>query len=177
MIKINLTQELIQKATNLVDYYGFGHRGFADGNRTEQIVGVCGELAIRELLGLGDLEPKGFDGGYDFNFGDRFVDIKTMGRSVDPEPEFVNNVMAIQMDYKSTHFIFCSLNKKTRVLTICGWATKEDVKQKGEFYAQGMPRKRSDGTSLICKASLYEIKNSVLNRLETVSELKDTFIF
>lgn len=177
MIHLTIPQERIEKATQLVDHYGFGRRRFANGNRTEQIVGITGELMIRDLFGMDELEPDGFDGGYDIHFGNRLIDVKTMGRTVEPKEEFVNNLMAVQINYKATHYIFCSLNKKTRVLTVCGWATKQEIKEKGELFIEGMPRKRSDGTSFIAKASLYEIKNSSLNRVYTPSELIQQLVF
>lgn len=177
MIHLPIPQDTIEKAAQLVDHYGFARRRFGNGNRTEQIVGITGELMVRKLFGMDDLEPDGFDGGYDIHFGNRLIDVKTMGRSVEPKPEFVNNLMGVQFHFKATHYIFCSLNKKTRVLTVCGWASKQDIKDKAEFYTEGMSRKRSDGTSFVTKASLYEIKNSVLNQVYTPSELIQQLVF
>lgn len=177
MLHLNIPQETIEKATQLVDKYGFGKRRFANGNRTEQIVGITGELMIRELFGMEELEPDGFDGGYDLHFGNRLIDVKTMGRSVHPKEDFVNNLMAVQFKFRATHYIFCSLNKKTRVLTVCGWASKQDIQEKAEYFVEGFTRKRSDGTSFITKASLYEIKNSSLNRVFTPSDLIRDLVF
>ena len=81
------------------------------------------------------------------------------------------------MRYKATHFIFCSLNKKTRVLTVCGWASKKEILDKAEFFVEGFTRRRSDGTSFVTKASLYEIKNSALNQVLRPSDLTYNLIF
>lgn len=177
MIKLKVPEEAIREATRLVDSYNFGTRGHADGNRTNQVVGIVGELMIRQLLQMPPIEPNGFDGGFDLHFRDRFIDVKTMGRTTDPRPDFINNVIASQIRYRATHFLFLSLNKRTRTLWICGGISKKDLLDKATFRAEGFMQTRSDGSQFKIRASMYEIMNKDLIPINSLGDFFNYVIF
>jgi len=172
MIKIKINDGLIDFVEDLLKKHNFGNRGFADGNYEEQKTGLIGQTAIQRNFNLPDPEgSNGFDGGEDFRFNNLVIDVKTMGRKVDPKPEYVNNFIGLQKDYKSEILIFCSFNKITNILTVCGWISKKEFIKKANFYPKGTMRFRDDGTSFITKADLFEIKNKNLNQVYTFNEL------
>ncbi len=96
-----------------------------------------------------------------------------MGRNVDPEPDYVFNVLEFQKDLDSDAYIFCSLNKRTNMLHICGWIMKEDFFKKAEKYEKGKKRKRKDGTKMKLKANNFEIK---IKDLKNFNELYQSYI-
>jgi len=169
MIKINLNQDIVDYSVSLVDKYNFGQRGKDDGNKIEQYVGVISENTVRSYLGFNLIQPKGFDGGYDILYNGLKLDIKSMNRTVDPKPEYINNVFDVQIKYNCDGYIFTSLNKKDKTLTICGWITKKDFINKAILYKKGTIRNRG-GSTFKLKADNWEILNSQLNKIRTNSD-------
>jgi len=171
MITIPLDQNIIYYCRGLLKNNNFGQRGIADGNQSEQLRGIVGQCMVMDLLGLALMETDGFDKGIDFTFNGKTYDVKTMGRTVDPEDYYVNNLIRHQINYKVDRYIFCSLNKIKMNLTICGWIDKDKFAEKANFYPLGMERTRSDGTSFKTKADLYEIPNNLLNQINSINDL------
>ena len=68
--------------------------------------------------------------------------------------------------------IINSINKKTGNVQICGWLPKKKFLEQAYFFDKGSERKRTDGTSFITQAPLYEIENNKLIPINTVTELK-----
>ena len=172
MFDIYVSSEIISYVENLIQNYNFGQRGFADGNSEEQKTGIIGQTVVQELFNKG--RPSGgggFDNGIDFVFDDKKIDVKTMGRTVKPEMNFVNNFIGLQKDYKTDIIIFCSFNKNNNQLTICGWITKNNFFNKAKLYPQGTKRFRRDGTFFFTKADLYELENKDLNQVNSGIEL------
>lgn len=167
-MRIKLTEEIKQQAWKYVNENDLGKRHSANGNKAEQYVGILGELAVKQIFKGNTNIDDGFDGGFDFEHKDLKIDVKTMGRQVDPRPEFVNNFIAYQKDLKAEAFIFCSLNKRSSELFLVGWITKDDLLEKAEKYKKGTERTRSDGTTFKLKAPTYEIKNEDLNSINSL---------
>ena len=145
-----------------------GNRSRANGNKTEQDVGLLGVSVVKNHFGINSNLNNGFDGGFDFEYNGIKVDVKTMGRTVDPKPYYVNNFISYQSDFDCDAYIFCSINKKTSDLTICGWVTKDELMDRSLLYKEGSIRTRTDGTTFKMKAPTYEIKNADLNSIETL---------
>ena len=145
-----------------------GKRNKANGSKIEQYVGLLGECTVKWYLGIDYKLKDEFDNGVDFNYKSKKFDVKTMGRKVYPKPNYVNNFIAYQKDFNCDAYIFCSLNKTNYDLTICGWATKEQLLERGVLYKQGTIRKRTDETTFKLKAPTYEIKNTALNNINTL---------
>jgi thioredoxin-related protein len=97
-------------------------------------------------------------------------DVKTMGRTSYPKDYYVNNLIGMQAKYDVDRYIFCSLHKKDKVLTICGWIDKDEFINKARFFGTGVERTRSDGTKLITKCDLYELENRELVQSNTIEE-------
>ena len=62
-------------------------------------------------------------------------------------------------------------DKKTEVLTICGYIDKESFFEKADFFAEGTKRTRTDGTSFKTKADLYEIVQNKLNSAGSIEDI------
>lgn len=163
---LEIDQNLKNEVWSYLKTNNIANRSKADGNKEEQFVGLLGEILVKKHLNIEHNYSNGFDGGYDFIYKGKKFDVKTMGRNVDPKDYYVNNFICYQLDYECDGYIFCSLNKKTNKLTICGWVTKEELKSKGELFVIGSIRQRSNGTKFRLKAPTLEIKNNKLNNIK-----------
>ena len=165
---IKIDDGLKRRVWSFLKYNNVGNRSRANGNKTEQYVGLLGECVVKNHFGADSSLTNGFDGGFDFEYNGMKIDIKTMGRTVNPKPYYVNNFISYQSNFDCDAYIFCSINKKTSELTICGWITKDDLLNKACLFNEGATRQRSDGSTFDMKAPTYEIKNSMLNSIETI---------
>ena len=173
MFDINVTQEQLNYARDLVDNYNFGMRGYGDGNKDEQLTGLIGQTVFADLLGVSRPSGEiGFDGGIDFIINDVKIDIKTMTRTVPVKNHYVHNFIGYQLKYETQGYVFASYNKRTNVLTICGYVTKEQFIERAKFYKKGQLRYRDDGTYFPSKAPLYEIMQSDLEQVDSIKLLK-----
>lgn len=164
MINVAIKDEIVSHCRDVLKKTNFGRRGVADGDASEQLRGIVGQSVVQDLLGLPLVQnSNGFDGGIDFTYKDKTYDVKTMGRNCNPKPYYVNNLIGLQDKYKVDRYIFCSLNRNSMILTICGWIDKNDFLKQASFYEKGTVRTRSDNTSFETKADLYELENKKLN--------------
>jgi hypothetical protein len=163
-MNLKIPKELKVKCWNFLKKNNLGNRLEANGNKEQQFVGLIGEIMVVNLFGLEYKFSQGFDGGFDFIYKGKRIDVKTMGRTVEPKPYFVNNFIAFQKDFNCDYYIFTSLNKKTNELTICGYLSKEDLLKKSTLYKKGTKRTRTNGTSFILKTDTYEIENFNLKK-------------
>ena len=174
-MRINVTDEIKGRCWNYLQNNTMANRGEFDGDKIKQFTGLVGEVVVGSIFGHPISFGDGFDGGYDFMIGDLKVDVKTMGRNVEPRDYYVNNFVGFQKDYDCDIYIFTSLNKKTSMLTICGWVTKEELFNRSEFYEKGEVRHRGDGSKFKTEADLYEIENSDLNSIsELINKYKNS---
>lgn len=160
-------------ASDMVSRYNFGMRGYGDGNQKEQLTGIIGQTVLADLLGLERPDgADGFDNGVDFVINGRKVDIKTMTRTVPVRDHYVHNFIVYPKKYTVEFYIFASYNIRTGVLSICGFVSKEEFLARAKFYNKGDLRYRDDGTSFPTKAPLYEIRQSDLNKVTSLNDLK-----
>jgi len=171
MISDKINKDLKIKIWNALLTHSVANRGKGDGTQEQQYVGLLGEYTVKELLGIEVLELNGFDGGYDLKISGAKVDIKTMGRRVDPQDHYVNNFIAYQQDFDCDYYVFCSLNKETSLLTICGYQDKKTLLEVADFFPEGSVRYRDDGTKFKMKAPTYEIKNQDLKPINDIEDL------
>lgn len=169
MINIPLTQDIVDYSSELVKENNFGQRGYDDGNHKEQLVGIISENTVRRYLGCELIKPNGFDGGYDVMYEGLFTDIKSMTRTVEPKDYYINNLFDAQLKHKAEAFIFTSLNIKNKVLTICGWITKTEFKDRAIFYPKGTQRTRGVDKFTL-RADNWEIENKHLYSLNKKSK-------
>lgn len=172
MIQLTILKELKIKVWQYLQEHNIGQRGDADGNQEQQYIGLLGEYAVKKELGLPVEFAKGFDGGFDIvdAQGLRW-DVKTMGRNIDPKPHYVNNLIASQLNYDCDYYLFCSLNKRTSVLTICGYIPTDLFKKIAYFTPKGKKVVRDDGTTFKMKADNWTIANSDLRPVLGLQEL------
>lgn len=163
MIQLNIPRELKVKIWKYLQDNNIGQRGNADGNQEEQYVGLLGEYTIKHYLGMKMDFAGGFDGGFDLTDADeKKWDVKTMGRMVEPQPHYVNNLIASQLNYDCDYYLFCSLNKRTSVLTVCGYISTTNFKKIADFNPEGKKISRDDGTTFKMKTDNYTIANEDL---------------
>jgi hypothetical protein len=165
-VNIVIQDQVEEMCKEYLSKNNMANRGVYDGDAEKQLTGLIGEVIVYKFLkgNYPDLKNKKncFDGGIDINYKTHTIDVKTMGRKTWVKPDFVNNFIALQKNYKCDIIIFCSLNKKEKVLEICGWIYKNELDTKGKFYKEGEIRKRDDGTTIITSTDNYEIQNKDL---------------
>ncbi len=172
MIIITPTNDQLQYSQRVNDNYNLGNRGYGDGNKSEQFIGILGQIVLSDFLSSTRMiGNEGFDEGIDFVINGKKVDVKTMGRTVDIRSHFVHNFIGYQMKYDTDYYIFQSYNKNKNQLSICGYVTKEELKQRSEFYEKGTIRTRDDGSTFVNKAPLYEIMQSSLNPINSIDDI------
>jgi len=162
MISESIPTALKEKTWDYCQKNNMGKRGDFDGSPEQQYTGLLGENMLRILMGLTPSWKVGFDGGHDLVVNSVKIDVKTMGRTVDPKPHYINNFVRLQDKLDADLFVFCSINKTTNSFWICGMIAKHDLLKSGSYFPKGSVRKRSDGTEFTCMAPLYEIRNDYL---------------
>lgn len=173
MFDVVVSQDVIEYARCLVARGDFGHRGRADGSREQQLTGLIGQTVVHDLFGVErPTYGERSDGGVDLVFAGIRMDVKTTGRNVRPQPHYVSSLLRVQVRSRAEALLFCSLNKRQRVLTICGWMGKGEFLKRANLYARGTLRVRDDGTSFVTKAAQYEMRNSDLNAADCLDALK-----
>ncbi len=173
MFIINVSNKIIDYAKGLVKNHNFGNRGVADGNVHEQLTGLIGQCTVQTMFHVNLLTGAGgFDHGKDLEFAGLSIDVKTMGRTTDVKDYYVNNFIALQKDYPTDAYIFCSYFEEKKELTICGWLPKNELEKMASFYKKGTKRYRSDKTWFRTKADLYEIPNKKLRQVSSPDTLK-----
>jgi len=170
--KIDVPELLIERLGLYLETHNLANRGKNDGSKHEQLVGLIGECTVIKYL-TGSYpnyrdKPDGFDGGYDIIINGNKIDVKCMGRNSYVKPHYVNNFYVIQQDHDSDTLVFTSYHKKNRVLEICGWITKDQLKERAVFYAAGSERSRADGSTFKLRGDNYEVRN---DQLEDINKL------
>lgn len=170
--RVEVPAELITSINEYLKTHSLAHRGFEDGNRRKQEIGLIGELIVHNLLfgNYPDLNERsdGFDGGYDILFHEKRIDVKTMERKSYVRPDFVNNFYLLQERHQADAIVFCSYHNYDNVLEICGWLPKKELAIRGIYYAAGTQRIRSDGSSFTFRQNNYEVQNKNLNDISTL---------
>ena len=172
MFTLHVPNDILIHCNKLIQKVNFGNRGVADGNKFEQFTGIIGQCLTQHLFGVPLIDFKSkFDGGVDIIYENIKIDVKTMGRTCEPRPNYVNNFIGLQKNYDVDVYIFCSLNKTNNNLTFCGWISKSDFFYKASLYKKDSLRQRTDGTSFKTKADLFEIENFKLNQTKSIDDL------
>jgi len=172
MFTMAVLQEIIDYCTAQAQRYNFGLRYTANGTKEQQLTGLIGQSVVMTWFGAGLISGEdGCDGGLDVLYAGRRIDVKTMGRTTAVKPYYTNNFLALQADYKTDVYIFCSYNKLKAELTVCGWVTKQELAAARRYYPRGTLRQRSDGTTFTTFADLYEIDNCALHDVTGVTDL------
>ena len=161
---LDVPDEVVDASIACCNAGNMGNRGDgSDGTKEQQMIGIIGQNMLNIALGLPLMQPGGgFDGGIDAHVSGLSLDIKTMGRTVTPRLDFVNNLMQSQTKFKVDGYIFASLNTTTDKFTICGWLPKPLFLERATLFEKGAVRQRKDKTTFTTKAAMYEIKNSDL---------------
>lgn len=156
-----------------------GNRGDgSDGAKDQQLIGIIGQNMLNLALKLPLMQAGGgFDGGIDAYIAGLSFDIKTMGRSVTPRLDFVNNLMHSQTKFKVDGYIFASINTNDNRMTVCGWLPKSLFLERSTLFEKGAVRQRKDKTTFEMKSANYEISNNQLfyqakNWDEMLSDIK-----
>ena len=161
---IDVPQFVVDISEQFVENNNLGHRpDGSNGTKEQQLVGVIGQNMMALALGKPFMQPsESHDGGVDFTLFNKTIDIKTMGRTVTPKLDYVNNLIASQTKFDVDCYVFASLNTTNSKLTICGWLPKATFTFFAKFYEKGTIRERTNSTSFELKADTYEIQNEDL---------------
>lgn len=171
MFHVKITDEQRQYAWALVKRVNFGHRGKFDGNMEQQYTGMLGQTVMADWLELDRPDGSGgFDNGIDFEILGIKVDLKTMGRTTPVRNYYVNNLILSQCDYETQVYVFSSINKETKLMTILGAISKHQLCNY-EPIKEGTERTRSDGSKFAAGTAIYEIKNKDLGEVKNWTEL------
>lgn len=170
-VKLPIPQELKMRVATYLKTTNLGKRGEFDGTFDNQFTGMVGEVMAYEYLSGKRYEfRKDEDDGVDIGIQGKLIDVKTMLRSVDVRPHFVNNFVASQLKYKADALVFCSINKKTSTLEICGWIAKSDFSLRAILHKKDTERFRDNGTKFKLQVDTYEIGNEQLNDINTLKQ-------
>lgn len=174
MINIKVDNVIIEHCQKQVEQHNFGQRREANGDKEKQLTGIIGQCVVMQLFNHGLIDGStGFDGGVDIEFAGLKIDVKTMGRTTDAKKSYTNNFLKLQDHFETDAYIFCSLNKTSNELSICGWIDKQSFVNKRRYYPANTIRTRSNGTSFNTFADLYEIDNYQLNDIKDIVDLKN----
>ena len=176
MIKIQVSNSVIEHCKAQIERYNFGQRYTANGTPDQQLTGIIGQSVVMNLFGLGNVNgEEGFDDGIDIIFNNKRIDVKTMGRTTDVRRNYTNNFLRLQDYFQTEVYIFCSYNKTNQELTICGWVEKDAFVKKRKFFPKGTIRTRNDGSTFNTFADLYEIDiidiNDVIDLNDLINQL------
>lgn len=157
-------QSVVEISEHFVENNNLGMRkNNSNGTKEQQLVGVIGQNMMAMALNQPFMQPSTtHDGGVDFVLHGKKIDIKTMGRTVTPKLDYVNNLIACQTRFDVDGYVFSSLNTSNSKLTICGWLPKASFLFFAKFYEKGTIRQRTNNTSFELKADTYEIENEDL---------------
>jgi len=161
---IDIPDEVVDSSIACCKAGNMGNRGDgSDGTKEQQMIGIIGQNMLNIALGLPLMQPGGgFDGGIDAHISGLSFDIKTMGRTVTPRLDFVNNLMKSQTKFNVDGYIFASINTNDNRMTVCGWIPKALFLERATLFEKGAVRQRKDKTTFETKAAMYEIANDKL---------------
>ncbi len=172
-LKVKIKPEIIAHCKKQLEEHNFGQRDKDNGNKGQQLVGIVGECVVREMFDLPYIDGKsGYDGGYDLKYKGKRYDVKTMTRSVDVKDSYTNNILKSQMEYDVDGYIFCSINKDKKELTVCGWIRKENAIKHRKLNPKGTIMKQGKGKGKPLDADWYEIDNKYLNFVNSIIDMK-----
>ena len=173
MIIIKVSDRIIKHCQQQIDKYNFGQRSEANGTKEQQLTGIIGQCVIMEAFNMPLINgADGFDDGIDILYKHNRIDVKTMGRTTDVKPNYVNNFLKAQDHFSTDIYIFCSYHKTKKQLTVCGYIDKDDFIKKRSYFKKGSTRTRADNTTFKTFADMYEIQNSLLNNVNNFEQLK-----
>ena len=168
-MKINIPDNLINSINEFLNTNNLGNRSYGNGNKRNQLVGLIGEfITYNYFFNCYPDFKTGFDGGIDFIYKNKKIDVKTMERKGFVKPDYVNNFYHCQKDYNSDTLIFCNYNNIQNVIEICGWIPKIELDTKAIYYQKDTIRTRFDGSEFKLNQSIYEIKMKDLYNIKTL---------
>lgn len=165
MIHLNVPADVITVSREYMRYASLGNRGDgSDGSYDEQLIGVMGENLFRFAVGLPFMEYREWhDNGVDCEVHDIRLDVKTMGRTTEPQLHYANNLVAKQINFDVDGYVFMSINRQAGYsATVCGWLPKPTFMERAILHPKGSERMRGDGSSFQTKSDMYEIRNDQL---------------
>ena len=138
MIHLQTKQSIIEHCRDLVEKINYGKRGFADGKKKRQFLGMICENTVRDYYGVELSKPsEGWDGGWDFMWKGMKTDVKSTAYKGKPKTNHRYRVIEDQMRYDAECFIFAYFNELERIVSITGWITKDDFLKKSVYNKKG----------------------------------------
>ena len=173
MISVIVPEE--QRIWKYLGRHSLANRGHFDGSRKDQYIGLLGEYAVRQYLGI-DVEEyrskQGFDNGIDIVTNNGMtIDVKTIATRSAVRPHHQVNIAATQKSYNVHMYVFCHHNTKTNETTICGWRSKKMYFEDATFMAKGEKKVLDNGSVLTYRAASYDLRVSQLHDIEELNKI------
>lgn len=143
------------------------------GNFEQQVNGIAGQIAIVNELGLPYINTNKSDPGYDAIIRGCLVDVKCVGRTVDPKDHYGCNFIARQKNMPAQAYLYGSLNSTTNTLTICGMISKKNLVQEKYHIPVGTKITRDNGTILVTEKDMYSPPISDLSQVFNWDDVKN----
>ena len=173
-MKIPITETIKEHADLILSVKNFGNRkaGF-NGSKTMQRTGIIGELIIYKVLDLPFPTYESFT-FTDIEINNKKINIKTMGRNYFMRSGWVHNLVKFQVPHLVDYIVFNNYNKAQETMEIDGWLDKKTILDNMDKWSQakGNIRERDDGTFLQMGTNNIEVPTEVLNKINTVEDLK-----
>lgn len=175
MITVQVPELVLRESSKVCDQCNFGRRGFDDGNKVQQLHGIIAQNSIALAFGFPFVSMSDmWDGGFDFKLMHEKIDVKSVSRTVAPQPHYEARVISDQLRYDVQIYLFTSYNHRRNELTICGWLTKDLFMQRARRYKRGDVITRDDGSSFVCRLDTHQIYYHQLNGLaDSLEQLKE----
>lgn len=105
------------------------------------------------------------------------IDLKTMERKYDMRKEWVNNLLASQVEFHNVdYYMFANINSVKGEIQFLGHISKRAVVGKYTLMKAGTVRTRSDGTRFEIGADNYEIPVKDLNSFRNIDGFKNDML-
>ena len=175
MIVIKIPEEQRARIWKYLGRNSLAKRGHFDGSRKDQYIGLLGEYAVRQYLGI-DVEEyqskEGFDNGIDIVTNNGMtIDVKTISSRSKLKSHHQVNIAATQKSYNVHMYVFCHHNTKNNETTICGWRSKKMFFEDAIFMAKGEKKVLDNGSVLTYRAASYDLKVSQLHDIEELHKI------
>lgn len=171
MIKIEVEQDIIDKAERYVERYNIGQRSHSNGTKFQQRNGLIGQTYFKHHFTGEHFDfdsPASFDGGVDLVMKGYKIDVKTISRRSYATPDSLCDFQIEQMEFDCDIIAFVNFNYDQNVVELVGWCWKKDIPMIAhriigvgdEIYY------RDTGKTVIAKRRTYSIKFGTLNKFK-----------
>lgn len=143
-IGIELTNDIIEQAKEIRAKRDSQYGNIFDENETDlRLIGDVGEIVFNIWLKHHKVSPlewiyENAAGKVDFIAFSSTIDVKTVKRSVDMQPNYTAQVTARHTKKDVDYYFFCVYETHTGIFWLLGGITKVEFLKKAIYYGEGM---------------------------------------